>query len=105
MVMATIAGLSVGGLLQMHVTASEVLVSDKLVIGKGTPLAFPTAVVFRLSLHALKLSRFTLTFDQILSVDALGDKRLIIHTQDTQYKIYTKNAEKVKDSILKLKCD
>ena len=105
MIMATIAGVSVGGLLQMHVTASEILVSDKLVIGKGTPLAFPTAVVFRLSLQALELTRFTLTFDQISSVDALDDKRLIIHTQDTQYKIYTNNAEKIKDAILKLKCD
>ena len=105
MVMAIITGLAVGGLLQMHVTASEVLVSDKLVIGKGTPLAFPTAVIFRLSLHALKLTRFALTFDQISSVDTLNDNRLIIHTQNAQYKIYTKNAEKIKDAILKFKCD
>ena len=101
MIMATIAGVSVGGLLEMHVTASEILVSDKLVIGKGTPLAFPTAVVFRLSLNALELTRFTLTFDQISSVEALGGNRLIIHTQDVQYKVYTKDAEKIKDAILK----
>ena len=102
-VLSGISAIVVGWLCHSRISRTAIYVHENGISGSSVVPKFPLSFILFGSLSSLQISDFSLTFNQISSVDVVNDKTIVIHATGVQHKIYAMNAREIRDKIIEQK--